>query len=191
MFLFFSGAVVKTKDHQLTVFEMEGDGDCLFAAIVNQLYPQILLFSADFKKCIQELRATASDFLKQNKSKETVRQSLKATLKVLKSKYKQKREDSKIQAFLKDLKNGNVWGGDESIWALAQAENLKINVFVEASTKFTVEPEVPAKEVKEVQIVFRKSIQPGLLSKQNAYNHYDSVQEVFQNRYISKTDIIV
>jgi hypothetical protein len=96
--------------------------------------------------------------------------------------YKQKREDSKIRAFIKNLKEGKEWGGEESIKALAS--QLKVNIHalrevrdgdVTPRDAETIKYEEEGAE-KVIYIVHRVTLDPeARASPLPPRNHWDSL----------------
>ena len=110
---------------------MEQDGHCLFAAVVNQMHPDIDVSSDQFKRHISKYRKISADYIRGNRKQMKVQleYAVKSAQNSLYS--SQKTLKGKIDAYIRNLEKGSEWGGAECLEALANRLNVEIIIYQE------------------------------------------------------------
>lgn len=162
---------VNTREGEILVQVMRGDGSCLYAAITHQLFkPNV--HSTEHTKMILEARTKCADYLENNQNTPEVYNCLTT--------YLQSSHEKEIESFLEEIRNGEAWGGEESIYALSRIYNCKITVYQESKDRSARALTYHPDGISSARIVYRL---PLLEQKDAPRNHYDSVisiNEVFQ-----------
>ena len=108
---------------------MREDGDCLFTAVVHQVYKNLEWNSNEFKALAQQYRNLTANYLKKNTK--DLEEVIMSNISDSKPSYQQKTKRGKMSAYIENLRNGKMWGGIESLYALSKILKRNITVFNE------------------------------------------------------------
>ncbi|KAK3922162.1 ATP-dependent DNA helicase RRM3 [Frankliniella fusca] len=164
------------------VVVMPGDGHCLFAALVHQLYGT-LPNSPDFDEKVRVLRQRVANHIRQQ-LQSTDREHWTFVLKnilqdnndrypefeVIEGQLHKVRLESRIERYLEALSSTGEWGAGETLRAVSEMENVNITVHNEAGGEALVFGQTGH---RELAVVFR--LRPVEESDDHVlWNHYDS-----------------
>lgn len=175
---------VLTGEGTVLAIAMEQNGNCLFTAVVHQMCPDLEINSERFIEMANSYRQICATEMRKNlsKYKESIKEDLTAN-----PQYTQKTQKGKIDAYLRNIKSGNEWGGYSALVALSVCLKVSIKVLNEVRPKEKLNEAQSThidnpEEEKQIAIVYRVSLCPEERQKeQPKRNHYDSFKNFLSN----------
>jgi hypothetical protein len=137
-----------------------GDGDCLYTSVAHQLY-RFPVDPANLQYYSQLLRGFVVNYLEDNLNDSVLRDNILHTCHELFGMIAG--DDVLIAHYFYNLRhNSEFWGGAESLFALVNIYQMRINVYTEAGSVTTFNPREPV-ITREINLFYRSG------------SHYDSI----------------
>lgn len=160
--ILFRGESVEVGGGSCVVYEMQNDGNSLFASFTHQKYKHNP-YSEEHKAALEEARETVAKYINDNLY--DMEDTLIAHCNRQTELYDNvSTREHKLKAFISNLKDGTESGGLEVVPALASCHDCNITVYHEKQRTLMYNPEGRV----EIKVVEREPLTPGLTV------HYDN-----------------
>lgn len=154
------------------VVNISPDGNCLFSACVHQLY-RVKVNSDDHKMIAIQLRERVCSYITNNFSR--FQRTIKLRMKHENPDESDASIEIKITSFVEDfLSKSKFWGGTESLVAIGEIFEANIIIFIENGHCYFANGRNDDYK-RFIFLAYRR-----FAGKDGAYNHYDSVSEIYQ-----------
>lgn len=174
----------KNERAELTVAKIPTDGNCLFGAIVHQIW-QHEIDSAEHETATSQLRNDVIDYILNPDNFKSFEFTLRDHVYERRSKQKQKGINMKEECknFVRNvLSKEGVWGGHETIIAASRIYSTNIIVIYESGS-YLISSGANRMYARTITLAYR-------LGANNIRNHYDSVCDIESEDIMKITDSI-
>ncbi|XP_055527313.1 uncharacterized protein LOC129719926 [Wyeomyia smithii] len=160
--------IMRYNGGAVSVRVIPGDGHCLFAALVHQ-YHRMEINSKEHRDATLDIRKRIENHIRENLERYAPSLTYAAGLDYGDA-------NQGLSDFLSRLGNGKEWGGEESITAMTEIYNCRIDVYCEQGARISFNESGAAN--RTLRVAYRIG---GRTSKSVERSHYDSVVQLLRN----------
>ncbi|KAH3746194.1 OTU domain-containing protein 6 [Pelomyxa schiedti] len=117
--------------HGFKIFKVPADGSCLFSALADQLTRLSCVFPPGAHDLVKFLRNTAAHYIESHPD---------LFVGFIESDNPKSSNAQKVQAYCKKIRNGDLWGGQQEIVALANALGCTVHIHNTSETPVIIGP---------------------------------------------------